>query len=160
MIITINQILDEFNNFVNNHKQLKDFGYGPTYNIGKTKDMQYPYLWTTHQFSSNIEVNENKTIIPNLSFSIIVMDQINDIKNKDINGQDSHNGQEIMSDNFQILQDFIIYVMTSSFFIKNRIKIEDINIDPLFDADQDLTNGWLMNFNLRMPFINCNIPIK
>ena len=44
-IITINQLIKLFNDFSDSHLQLKDFGYGPTSEIGTTRQMNFPYLW-------------------------------------------------------------------------------------------------------------------
>ena len=59
-IITLNQLIQMFNDFSTDHLQLNDFGYGPTSDIGTSKNMSFPYLWVTHsQASSIVDFKQN-----------------------------------------------------------------------------------------------------
>lgn len=148
-ITTLNQLIDKFKTFAELHPQINDFGFGPTSEIGTTKPMKFPYLWTSFQTDSTIRVSNN-TFTPELRFYFLFMDQISDGGiTPIINGEDSDNGQEILSDTFQYLQDFINYLTVS---LRNeRIKIsEDIRCFPAEDDTKDIVNGWVAEIVLRI----------
>lgn len=162
-IVTLNEILDLFKQVSVNHYQLNDFGYGPTSEIGTSRQMEFPYLWITHQTDSYIRLN-NKTIIPEIKMTLIVADQINDQSNyEDINGLDSNNGQEISSDCFQIIQDIITYINNNQNFRNlgvNLVDDDDIRIFPAYDDTTDKVNSWAAEITLRLSYINCDLPIE
>jgi hypothetical protein len=58
MITSLNQFIKYFESFVEAHDQLNDFGYGSTSEIGRSKDMQFPYLWVTHSGASSIQLQK------------------------------------------------------------------------------------------------------
>lgn len=158
-IITINQLIEMFQTFSDKHFQLNDFGYGPTSEIGKSRDMKFPYLWITHSQSSTININSrNQTPILNLTF--IIVDQINDQKNYlNINGNDSNNIQEIMSDTFQTIQDLIHYCLTELGKMGVKILEEQMNINPIMDETTDKVSGWSIDLTLQLMHLNCVTPI-
>jgi hypothetical protein len=156
-IVTLNEVLDLFQQFVDAHPQLRDFGYGQTSDIGTTKQMQFPYLWASHQSDSYIRVI-NKTAIPELKILLLFMDQVNDQKNvNDAVGQNSNNGQEVMSDMLQVLQDCITHIEVNwgAFGIKI---VEDVRCYPGFDETTDKVNGWVGELTLKLTYYNCEIP--
>ena len=158
MITTLNEFIKYFEEFVTAHDQLNDFGYGSTSEIGRSRDMQFPYLWVTHQGASAIQL-QNKTALPNMSMSFIVVDQINDQENyKDINGANSNNCQEVLSDTYQIEQDLISYI--SNYLNKLGVKIIDqgASIEPLMDETTDKVCGWVMTVTMQLTHLNCAIP--
>jgi len=158
-IVTINQIIKMFSDFSDAHLQVNDFGYGPTSEIGTSRQMEFPYIWTTHRTGSVINTT-NKTLIPELTFTFIVVDQINDQSNYlDINGVNSDNQQEILSDTFQISQDLITYISTSLGRYGVMLTEDSITIEPLFDETQDKVTGWIMDVNLKIKHSNCSYPI-
>jgi hypothetical protein len=157
-IITINQLMSMFKTFSDNHLQLNDFGYGPTSEIGTSRQMEFPYLWITHRTNSRIEVT-NKTIVPELLFTFIIVDQINNQTNYlDENGLDSDNGQEIISDTFQISQDLILYIMTQMNQYGVMLSEDSITMEAMFDETDDKVYGWLLEPTLKLMHINCAIP--
>jgi hypothetical protein len=158
-IVTINQLINEFKTFSDNHLQLKDFGYGPTSDIGTSRKMDFPYLWVTHRTPSSIVI-QNKTQIPEIVLTFIIADQINMQENyKDINGLDSDNQQEIISDMFQIAQDLVNYI---SFNLGTQgVKLMDntASLEPVFDDTDDRVTGWVIDLTLKLLYFNCATPI-
>lgn len=156
-IVTLNELLTLMKNFVTAHPQMRDFGYGPTSDIGTSRQMQFPYLWATHQSDSYIRI-DNKTAIPELKIVLLFMDQVNDQNLTDgAAGEDSDNGQEIMSDTLQYLQDCVTEIEIN--WGQYGLKIaEDVRIFPAFDETTDKVNGWAAEVTFRMSYINCEIP--
>jgi hypothetical protein len=158
-IVTMNELIKKFNVFSDNHQQLMDFGYGPTSEIGVSRKMSFPYLWVTHRSPSTIVVS-NKSQIPEMSLTFIVVDQINSQKNYlEDNGLDSDNQQEIISDTLQIVQDLINYI--SSVLRLEGVKLMDdnISIEPTFDDTDDRVTGWVADISLKLIHFNCSTPI-
>jgi hypothetical protein len=156
-IVTLNEILQLMQNFVDAHPQLKDFGYGPTSEIGTSRGMKFPYLWATHQSDSYIRIG-NKTAIPELKVVLLFMDQVNDQANvNDAVGENSDNGQEIMSDTLQYLQDCITEIQIN-WGQYGVLIIEDVRTFPAFDETTDKVNGWAAEVTFKMTYINCEVP--
>lgn len=152
---TLNQIVELFKSFATNHMQLNDFGYGPTSEIGTTVKMQFPYLWLSHQQDSAITIRNN-TQTPSMRFYVLIMDQQSDQHVTDeINGLDSTNAQEILSDTFQILQDLIATCNTDWKPLGVQIS-EDVRCYPAIDETQDQANGWVAELTLRLSYANGN----
>ncbi len=157
-ITSINQIINYFNLYANSHPQLNDFGYGSTSQIGKNRQMKYPYLWVTHRQSSSITV-QNRTQIPTYNFSFLIVDRINIQDNyNSINGLDSDNQQEIISDCKQIADDFIGWIGTE--LNDQNISFADSNItlEMVFDETSDKVTGVLFDIPLRVRHSNCIYP--
>lgn len=158
-ITTINQLIEEFKLFSEAHFQLKDFGYGPTSDIGVSRQMDFPYLWITHRTPSTITVG-NRIQIPDMVLTFIIVDQINNQDNYlDINGVNSDNQQEILSDTFQIVQDLINYI--SQNLGSRGIQLVDnaVNIEPTFDDTDDRVTGWVIDLTLKLKHLNCITPM-
>lgn len=155
-IVTINEILKKFKEFVESHKQLRDFGYGPTSDIGTSRQMEFPYLWVTHQSDSRINI-ENKTALPELKFTLLFMDQVINLENvRDAVGEDSDNGRDVISDCFQYLQDMVTEIEKS--YGKYGIKIlENVRVFPAFDETPDKVNGWAGEITLKLSYVNCDV---
>jgi len=111
-IVSLNQLVTWFEAFADNHFFLKDFGFGEPYDIGTTRQMEFPYMWLTLDDTSVIATGTNiKSAIPDYSFRVFFMDKINIQENYlDANGFQSDNSQEIISDTIQYLQDLITYI--------------------------------------------------
>lgn len=162
-ITSINQIVKLFNDLVDDHLQINDFGYGELYDLYTSRNMNYPILWLTHNEDSYIRLS-NKNLVNEMSLSIFIGDQVNDQSNyEDINGLDSNNGQEIMSDTLEIVKDIINYINTSNEFRDLGISLfedDDVQMSPSMNELTDKVNGWLITFTLKVKYINCNPPIS
>lgn len=156
-IITINELVKLMNNFATNHDMINDFGFGNTWEIGTSRQMLFPWMWATVQPSS-VVLNGNKSQLPQVSFSIIFADKLNDNPNvNDVNGEDSNNGQEILSDCFQYAQDFIQYILSEWGQYGVNI-IDSPTITPVWDETTDKVNGWALDINFGLKHFNCLLP--
>lgn len=158
-IVTMNELINKFNVFSDNHQQLMDFGYGPTSEIGVSRKMTFPYLWVTHRGASQIVIS-NKSQIPEMSLTFIVVDQINSQKNYlEDNGLDSDNQQEIISDTLQIVQDLINYISSVLRLQGVKLMDESVSIEPTFDDTDDRVTGWVADIPMKLLHFNCSTPI-
>lgn len=158
-IITLNQIIDWLQNFQENHYFLKDFGFGEPYDIGTSRQMNFPYMWCTLNESSTISTStNNKSAIPDYSFTIMFMDKINIQENYlDTNGFESDNSSEIISDCVQYMQDLITEIQ-QSWGQYGVLISSDVNFYPIVDDTPDKATGIAMSFQLRTRQVNCVIP--
>lgn len=158
-IITLNQLIKLMKTFAADHPQLNDFGFGQTSDIGTSAQMDFAYMWVTFENDSTFVISPNKSIIPELNFTILFVDKLNDMKNvSNINGEDSNNGQEILSDMLQVAQDFVTEVL-ASWSAYGVSFVGDVSAFPVQDATDDKSNGWGIRFALRTKYINCIIPV-
>jgi len=156
-IISLNQIINLFQSFSERNYFIKDFGYGPTSDIGTSRQMDFPYMWLSLDQNSTIVI-ENKTAIPQYGITILFMDKINIQKNYlDINGVNSDNSQEVLSDMLQLLQDLITEIETQ--WGNYGLRIDgNVNCFPGVDETTDKVNGWVAQFTLRVKHSNCITP--
>ena len=141
------------------HPQLNDFGFGQTSEIGTSRQMEFAYMWTTFENDSLFVVSQNKSIQPELNFTILFVDKINDSKNVlNAVGEDSNNGQEVLSDMFLVAQDFVTEVLATWSQYGVSI-IGDVSAFPLQDETDDKANGWGIRMALRLKYVNCALPI-
>lgn len=156
-IISLNQIINLFKDFADRHFFIKDFGYGPTSDIGTSRQMEFPYLWLTLDQNSTIVV-QNKTAIPQYGITVLFMDKINIQKNYlEINGVNSDNSQEVLSDMLQLLQDLITEIEVN--FGNYGLRIDgNVNCFPGVDETTDKVNGWVGQFTLKVKHSNCILP--
>jgi hypothetical protein len=159
-IITLNQLISWFQSFQERHFFLQDFGFGEPYDIGTSRQMKFPYMWMTLNDDSVIPVaSNNKTAIPEISFSVLFMDKINDQPNYlDTNGFPSDNSQEILSDCFQYLQDLITEIQ-SHWQPYGVLFSQDVSWFPVIDETQDKATGINGRIVLRLKQVNCIIPV-
>lgn len=159
-ILTYNQVIKLFNNFVNGHKFLNDFGNGQTSEIGTSRQMNFPYLWVTHRVPSTFNVT-NRTLIPELNLTFILVDQINIQDNfENVNGDNSTNVQEVLSDTYQYAQDLVTYIITTMGQYGVKIADESVSLEPVYDETPDKAYGWVIDINLQITHHNCIIPIN
>jgi hypothetical protein len=158
-IVSLNQLIRWFQTFQENHYFLKDFGFGEPYDIGTSVQMDFPYMWVTMNEDSNIQTaSNNKSAIPDISFSIMFMDKINNQPNYlDTNGFQSNNSVEILSDTLQCLQDLIVYIQQN--WQQYGVLIsQDVSFYPAVDETTDKATGIVGRFVLRTRQVNCIIP--
>ena len=158
-IISLNQLISWFEDFQENHYFLKDFGFGEPYDIGTSRQMNFPYMWVTMNEDSNIQTaSNNKSAIPDISFSIMFMDKINNQPNYlDTNGFQSDNSQEILSDTLQCVQDLIVYIQQN--WQQYGVLIsQDVSFYPAVDETTDKATGVVARFVVRTRQVNCVIP--
>ena len=158
-IVSINQLITWFQDFQENHYFLKDFGFGEPYDIGTSRQMKFPYMWVTMNEDNNIATGSNvKSAIPDISFSIMFMDKINNQPNYlDQNGFQSDNSQNILSDTLQCLQDLITEIQQNWGQYGVMIS-QDVSFYPAVDETQDKATGVVGRFVLRTRQVNCVLP--
>ena len=156
-IISLNQIINLFQSFSERNFFIKDFGYGPTSDIGTSRQMNFPYMWLSLDQNSTIVI-QNKTAIPQYGITVLFMDKMNIQSNYlDINGVNSDNSQEVLSDMLQLLQDLITEIEVD--WGNYGLRIEgDVNCFPGVDETTDKVNGWVGQFTLRVKHSNCILP--
>lgn len=154
-IISLNQIIGLFKDFANDHPQIESFGYGPTSDIGTSVKVDYPAFWLTHENDGNIGIGGNKTLIPEMSFTALFFDKLNQQLNVDgVNGEAADNGQEILSDTFQMGEDLIADII--GYWSQFGVSIsEDVSTFPIFDETDDKVNGYGFRLTLRLKHLNC-----
>jgi len=154
-IVTYNQIVNLMRDFVSAHPQLNFFGNGPTSEIATSRDMDFPYMWATHEQDSIFRI-VNKNITPELNFTLMFLDKVND-QNLTLNrvGDDSNNTQEVLSDCFQYAQDFINEVVTNWSAYGIAFSQDDITAFPVYDETTDKVSGWAIRIALRLKYYNC-----
>ena len=158
-IKTYNELIEEFKLFSDDHFQLKDFGNGPTSDIGVSRKMEFPYMWITHRTPSSITVG-NRIQIPDIVLTFIVVDQINNQDNYlDINGVDSDNQQEILSDTLEIVQDLINYISQNLGSRGVSLLQNTVSLEPTYDDTDDRVTGWVIDLTLRLKHLNCITPM-
>lgn len=158
-IISYNQLIKFFKEFADTHPQINDFGAGPTSEIGTSRQMRFPYMWVTHRGPSNIEVSPNKVQTPQMSLAFIFVDQLNNQTNYlEINGQNSNNEQEVLSDQFQIVQDFVNYILIELNTYGVFIREQGASIEPVYDETPDIASGWVLDLTLTLKHSNCITP--
>lgn len=157
-IITFNQLMKLFNQFQQAHPQLNDFGYGPTYDIGTSRVMEFPYMWITHEIDSTIQV-VNSVIQPFENLTIIFADKLNEQKNiLKTNGENSNNGQEIISDMKTVALDLVTEIVKN--WGQYGVMIDgDVSTYVVSDETDDKVNGVGIRISLKEKHVMCQIPI-
>ena len=150
---SINEIILILNDISNRHNMVNDFGYGPSYNIGASRQMKFPYIWVEQGQSQTLKsVNGYKENI--YTFTLFCMDKIN-------MGEDNYS--ELMSDTHYILDGVISEISQHKFYIESGISlIDNIIMDPVMEATDDNVNGWQCDLTFKVPvfYTPCNSPIR
>ena len=158
-IISLNQLIQIFKDFAIAHYQLNDFGYGSTSMIGTSRQMTPPYLWITHRSPSTIGVT-NKTQIPEIVLTFIIVDKINQQTNyEETNGYESNNEQEVLSDTFQITQDLVNFISTQLGVYGIMLSEDSISPEIVEDETTDKVSGWMCDIRLKLIHSNCVTPL-
>ncbi len=155
MIITYNQIIKEFNDFADAHKQIQNFGNGDLWEIAERNqllDFNYPLLWVADQPATMGDATFT------WNFQILTMDLVN---------KDEDNENDVKSDMIQVLLDLLAYLEQKFNTTTNNVdwtKIQLVrsgNITSFTERFEDDVTGWGMSLGLRIPFNydKCDIPI-
>jgi len=151
--LSLNKIINIFRDFSIRHEMLNDFGYGPSYNIGASRQMRFPYLWVENTQSSTIGgINGYKEI--QHTFTLFVMDKIN---------MGDINYDQLMSDCHYILDTLVQEISQTRYYVDNNLNIfGDVIFTPVVEATDDNVNGWSCEITLSHPqrITPCNSPIE
>ena len=153
-ITTLNQIVSWFQQYAEQHPVLKDFGYGATDAIGTTRAVSYPYMWISSTNSNTINIS-NHVIQPEFEFLVMVVDAISDQTQPAVeNGWAATNEQDVLSDTYQILQDFIAW-LNSSWRATGITISTALTAQPVYDTTPDRVSGWAVTVSLKIPYSMC-----
>lgn len=156
-ITTLNQLIDYFHDFSKSHQILKDSGFGQVSEIGRSRDMKYPYMWTTFDTPSRVQVANRRNIIPIFRFVFLFVDQVNNQVNlSHHNGFDTTNQQHVLSDTHQLAMDFINYLTRHSSLMLDD---QSITIQPVIEETKDKVSGWRVDLDIKLLHFNCNLPL-
>ena len=150
---SIQKIISIFKDLAIRSEMVNDFGYGPSYNIGASRQMKFPYIWVENRDSQTIRsLNGYKESL--YSFSIYCLDKIN---------QGDNNYDQIISDTHYILDTMIQEMAQHKFYVDLNISLDgDIVMTPVVEATDDNSNGWMADITLKVPirYTYCNSPIE
>lgn len=154
MILTYNQIIEQFRIFANLHKQVQNFGNGDLWEIvehNQLVDFNYPLFWVADQPATL----GDGTFTWN--FNIMAMDLVN---------KDESNENDVKSDMCQVLLDAVAYFeqqnVSSSLIDWKRINlVRGSTLNSFTERFEDELTGFGMNIGFKMPFAydNCDIPM-
>ena len=148
MKITYNQMIQEFQDFANAHKQINEFGNGDLWEIVQKEtlaELNYPML-----FVQDSPASIGDGFITN-SFNILVMDKANEGTVE----------TEVKSDTLLILLDTIAYFEKLYTDNWKFVKIEKTgSISSFTERFDDTLTGWTMSMQLKQPleYNECQIP--
>tara|TARA_Y100000592_G_scaffold60501_1_gene94557 strand:+ start:237 stop:704 length:468 start_codon:yes stop_codon:yes gene_type:complete len=155
MILTYNQIIEQFRVFANLHKQIQNFGNGDLFEIvehNQLADFNYPLFWVADQPATL----GDGTFTWN--FNIMAMDLVN---------KDETNENDVKSDMCQVLLDAVAYFeqqnISSSFIDWKKINlVRGSTLNSFTERFEDELTGFGMNIGFKMPFAydKCDIPIN
>jgi hypothetical protein len=148
MKITYNQIIQEFQNFANAHKQINEFKSGDLWELTQKEslaELNYPML-----FVQDSPASIGDGFITN-GFNILVMDKANEGTVE----------TEVKSDTLLILIDTIAYFEKLYTDNWKFVKIEKTgSISSFTERFDDTLTGWTMSMQLKQPleYNECQIP--
>lgn len=152
--LSINKIVSIFRDLAVRHKQIQDFGYGPTYNIdSRSEPMLFAYLWLD-DIGSVIESTDAGYKSIYYTFDLYCMDKIN---------KGDSNYDETVSDTNTILNQIIAEMAQHKYYRDMGLNLNgNITMEPVTEATNDNVNGWKATMTLKMPYrlVPCNIPIE
>lgn len=151
--VSINKIVSIFQDLAIRQEMLNDFGYGPAYNIGASREMLFPYIWIENN-STTTQKSDNGFKVNLYTFTFYCLDKINF-------GEDNYN--EIISDTHYILDTMISEISQHKYYVDMNLSIEgDINFLPVVEATDDNVNGWQCDITIKQPvrYTYCNSPIE
>lgn len=140
-MITKNILYKYFEQFANNHLQIKDFGYGDLSEISSSQATQYPLFWVSPQPSS-ISGNEIT-----YNFNILIGDRLED---------GDGNKVEVESDTFQIGLDLL-----ATLNINRDVDLDKNNtLTPFIHDFKDRIAGHLITLSVTADFDynECAVP--
>lgn len=151
--VSINKIVSIFKDLSIRQKMVNDFGYGPTYNIGASNEMTFPYIWIENN-STTTQRSDNGFKVNLYTFTIFCLDKIN-------YGEDNYD--DIISDTHYILDTMIQEIAQHKYYVDMGLSIEgDITFQPVVEAFDDNVNGWQCDITIKQPvrYTPCNSPIE
>lgn len=149
---SINKIISIFKDFALRNKMVYDFSYGPTYNIGASRPMKFPYIWVEQGQATSSKGNQGWNTI--VTFNVYCMDKID---------RSADNFNELVSDTKFILDSMVAEMINHRLYRDYHISIDgDVIFDPVVEGTDDDVNGWQASISLRIPLLYtpCSTPVE
>lgn len=151
---TLNRVVKEINNIVNNHYFKPDFGYGPTSDINAGNQLTMPFVWV-EPFQSKLSNSVQGLKAQKLTLNVYAMDRID---------KGDSNFQEIHSNMLMLLENIATQFRESQTYIELFIRLEkqDMVFEPVTRDTDENCNGWRarMEFRIPMTYTPCTNPIN
>jgi len=148
----LNQIVSIFEDLALRQQQVNDFFFGPTYNIGASRQMRFPYVAIENgQTVSPRSANGYKEHL--YTFTLYCLDKINF-------GEDNY--EELISNCHFILDSMVQEIAQHKFYVDYNLSIaNDITFTPVVEAFDDNVNGYSCDITIKHPIrlTPCNTPI-
>lgn len=151
--LSINKIISIFRDLSLRQEMVNDFGFGPTFNIGASRQMKFPYIWVEQGSTTTVRSEYGYREIY-ISLTVYCMDKIN-------NGEDNYDN--LISDTHYILDTMISEIDQHKFYRDMNISLVDnITMEPVLEGTDDNVNGWMADMAFKIPirYTPCNIPIE
>lgn len=143
-LVNYKQVIEDLEDFANNHEQINSFGYGDltqlTMDVLTKKEPRYTRMYV---IPGDTLLNQNELVY---NFQIIVTDQLN---------SDYSNQRDVMNDTLEIMKD----IMTT-LYLSEYESIWPASVEPFLENYETILTGWIMNIQLTQPFDynRCDLP--
>jgi hypothetical protein len=143
-LVNYKQVIEDLEDFANNHEQINSFGYGDltqlTMDVITKKEPRYTRMYV---IPGDTLLNQNELLY---NFQIIVTDQLN---------SDYSNQRDVMSDTLEIMKD----IMTT-LYLSEYESVWPASVEPFLEEYETILTGWIMNIQLTQPFDynRCDLP--
>jgi hypothetical protein len=143
-LVNYKQVIEDLEDFANNHEQINSFGYGDLTQL--TMDVitkQEPKYTRMYVIPGDTLLNQNELVY---NFQIIVTDQLN---------SDYSNQRDVMSDTLEIMKDIM-----ATFYLSEYESLWPAGVEPFLENYETILTGWVMNIQLSQPFDynRCDLP--
>jgi hypothetical protein len=151
--ISINRLIEMFNDIANRHMMINAFSYGPLSDINTQGELKMPYLHienTSSTLSRGTGIDYREVYY---NFDVYVMDRIN---------KGDSNYQDTTSDTLYILHTIISEIDQHPYYVAAGLKlIDDVTTESVFEATDENVNGHraTLRFKQGFRFTPCTIPI-
>jgi hypothetical protein len=143
-LVNYKQIIEDLEDFANNHEQINSYGYGDltqlTMDIETEQEPKYTRMYV---IPGDVVLEQNELVT---NFQIIVVDQLN---------SDYSNQRDVLNDTLEITKD----IMTT-LYLSEYETIWPASVDPILENYETILCGWIMNVQLTQPFDynRCDLP--
>lgn len=143
-MITLNQIIQKFQDIATGHEQINSFGFGDVWEIEASGAKNAPVMWLFWRRSDTAD----RTIIH--QFSLLFMDLV---------FKDESNENEVLSDQLQICTDVLALLDDPDYWDDMVIEVTS-GIEPFTERFDNEWSGVSVDITLRCPFTrnNCIVP--
>lgn len=151
----LNKLISLIQEVCLNHKMVKDFGFGPLYNMNALRSLQPCYVWC-EEGQSRITMGNGSHKTGLTTFKLYCMDRIQ---------KDESNYQQILSDTKFILDTIMADLDQHPLFVDLRISFDssiDVTYERIYEETDMNDNGHSCEFTWRYPirYTPCNVPIN